>query len=105
MLNFSWNKHNVVTALVLHVYFSNDIPIHAPREGGDGPGSWGTIETRAFQSTPPVRGATADKLAAAKRGEISIHAVLLFYGDPSISIHAPLTGGDFLLHVKPPLVL
>ena len=36
----------------------NDISIHAPREGGDSPRCKLNIRNRAFQSTPPARGAT-----------------------------------------------
>ena len=34
------------------------ISIHAPRAGGDGKKHRMIVDTRAFQSTPPVRGAT-----------------------------------------------
>ena len=34
------------------------ISIHAPREGGDSPRCKLNIRNRAFQSTPPARGAT-----------------------------------------------
>ena len=35
------------------------ISIHAPRAGGDPVEGWEATETTLFQSTPPVRGATA----------------------------------------------
>ena len=56
------------------------ISIHAPHTGGDGlpPARRGWV--KAFQSTPPIRGATT--------GETKDRAAII------ISIHAPHTGGD-----------
>ena len=56
------------------------ISIHAPREGGDPARRWAYPLWRAFQSTPPARGATHQHCGAA--------------GVSAISIHAPREGGD-----------
>ena len=56
------------------------ISIHAPRAGGDGYGLPRLAANIAFQSTPPVRGAT---VGSAGGCECMI-----------ISIHAPRAGGD-----------
>ena len=88
------------------------ISIHAPREGGDACCWHRASSAWEFQSTPPVRGATADLIAVHLHLVISIHAPreggdlhqvggLLHRG---ISIHAPREGGDYcdniLTHVK-----
>ena len=57
------------------------ISIHAPRVGGDNIPLADAVPQRAFQSTPPVWGAT-DYVSKARRWDISI------------SIHAPRVGGD-----------
>ena len=121
--------------------FSESISIHAPRAGGDSDGrpapvSSGYFNPRppcggrpcsaailpsivAFQSTPPVRGATACPPCSCRSGRISIHAPraggdgsvssqsqvqFRFQSTPRaagintsgtpISIHAPRAGGD-----------
>ena len=59
------------------------ISIHAPREGGDGGYVGIGASDKAFQSTPPARGATPH----------------LTQGPPTIriiSIHAPREGGDLV---------
>ena len=59
---------------------TQEISIHAPREGGD-PRALATMFTHTqFQSTPPARGATLHYL----RILLAKH----------ISIHAPREGGD-----------
>ncbi len=57
------------------------ISIHAPRAGGDQDGLFTFNAKKAFQSTPPVRGAT--RIFTLNRVELQI-----------ISIHAPRAGGD-----------
>ena len=79
------------------------ISIHAPHTGRDaGAGDLGGVES-LFQSTRPIRGATAAGAVLVQRGRISIHAphtgrdVLRQHGDGqlvAISIHAPHTGRD-----------
>ena len=79
------------------------ISIHAPREGGDSPRCKLNIRNRAFQSTPPARGATRSAgscttaieifqstppARGAPRRNRDIH------GNMTISIHAPREGGD-----------
>ena len=56
------------------------ISIHAPRAGGDGRRSMQSNCKGGFQSTPPVRGATARQICE------GVSRV--------ISIHAPRAGGD-----------
>ena len=79
------------------------ISIHAAREGGDNTVRRLTPAFFAFQSTPPVKAATATAEAVAQRGKISIHAareggdVLRWVFDVvfgRISIHAAREGGD-----------
>ena len=79
-----------------------DISIHAPRAGGDGEQVLNTVLKLAFQSTPPVRGATLNRQAMSfqkrfqstppVRGatDIIINRAGMMY----ISIHAPRAGGD-----------
>ena len=62
------------------MYSEVKISIHAPRAGGDLSGRYKKGWRMKFQSTPPVRGATA----LARHGAA---------GSP-ISIHAPRAGGD-----------
>ena len=59
------------------------ISIHAPREGGD-ESWWRRVgQIFGFQSTPPARGATCDRMG-------------LDAADRLISIHAPREGGDVM---------
>ena len=51
-----------------------DISIHAPREGGDAALTVPMTATSIFQSTPPARGATFNRLKTENPTEISIHA-------------------------------
>ena len=86
-----------------HEAYSCDIiSIHAPREGGDYKEVGFPPIHRAFQSTPPARGATDRARETIYLLDISIHApreggdvrrlqgLLL----ENISIHAPREGGD-----------
>ena len=50
------------------------ISIHAPREGGDAALTVPMTATSIFQSTPPARGATFNRLKTENPTEISIHA-------------------------------
>ena len=78
------------------------ISIHAPRAGGDALAGFSTNAVTAFQSTPPVRGATYKPKAGSSKWSISIHAPraggdrMAFFQGPMdlISIHAPRAGGD-----------
>ena len=82
------------------------ISIHAPLTGSDLKTTVTSQFTALFQSTLPLRGATAFWSASAHFYSISIHAPLTgsdeFDGLPidrlRISIHAPLTGSDLLLY-------
>ena len=78
------------------------ISIHAAREGGDPLLIEGIVKGILFQSTPPVKAATADNLHVTCTANISIHAAREG-GDPRgaharrwccISIHAAREGGD-----------
>ncbi len=90
-------------AAALEIHHLRDPPWHAPRAGGDNITIAPTYHNCAFQSTPPVRGATphARRDADCDR-DISIHAPRAG-GDNGlcsracrrgISIHAPRAGGD-----------
>ncbi len=61
----------------------SDISIHAPRAGGDVARRAHTRIINEFQSTPPVRGATAE-----------LQSMLKWV---IISIHAPRAGGDVMI--------
>ena len=50
------------------------ISIHAAREGGDMDTSFGFLQNSLFQSTPPVKAATALYASSFLRSCISIHA-------------------------------
>ena len=52
----------------------NRISIHAAREGGDGINSGSPFADCSFQSTPPVKAATAGALMTVVQRGISIHA-------------------------------
>ena len=52
----------------------NEISIHAPRAGSDSLGSHVRVKVNGFQSTLPVRGATAGRNCLVLRISISIHA-------------------------------
>ena len=69
----------------LHVAKTNDISIHAAREGGDESHEYSPNSRIVFQSTPPVKAATVRSFA---RGTVY-----------RISIHAAREGGDFLLRI------
>ena len=82
---------------------TEDISIHAPREGGDPSGTCRASTTFPFQSTPPARGATGKQYLGQRDIVISIHApreggdlASRFFGlaVDQISIHAPREGGD-----------
>ena len=62
------------TSLGLLAEGDGHISIHAPREGCDVEKQTPEAGQKEFQSTHPVRGATADEEAAKKAEEISIHA-------------------------------
>ena len=68
-----------------------DISIHAPREGSDRAGAHQLCDGVRFQSTLPVRGATAIKARLIIKGDISIHAPREG-SDPAVS---PLGSGTF----------
>ena len=51
-----------------------DISIHAAREGGDATHRTFSAPSSLFQSTPPVKAATARNTKACCKGLISIHA-------------------------------
>ena len=51
-----------------------EISIHAAREGGDSPFLWRSFTATTFQSTPPVKAATAVELERMHGAQISIHA-------------------------------
>ena len=79
------------------------ISIHAPRAGSDETTKIHEWMAQAFQSTPPVRGATRCNKGARGRHVISIHApragsdraaVLYSVAFFCISIHAPRAGSD-----------
>ena len=81
---------------------TEDISIHAPLAGSDTTGDSKPPETRGFQSTLPLRGATSGHQQSLLLFAISIHAPLagsdleatsrrFTFG---ISIHAPLAGSD-----------
>ena len=79
------------------------ISIHAPRAGGDARFHIYLLLRGAFQSTPPVRGATRTLHQRHKALDISIHAPRAggdismhssTTGHSEISIHAPRAGGD-----------
>ena len=78
------------------------ISIHAPREGGDLILTCQLCVCRAFQSTPPARGATTMAQWLRSNWNISIHApreggdtTAVKEGSKwTISIHAPREGGD-----------
>ena len=81
------------------------ISIHAPRAGGDNAKLNAPKSAQAFQSTPPVRGATCFWGAPLPFIFISIHAPraggdagrLPFCRRRRISIHAPRAGGDSVM--------
>ena len=81
---------------------TNDISIHAPREGGDSGRTHITVKIRIFQSTPPARGATSSAFWGWCSSDISIHAPReggdyvsdTYNVATGISIHAPREGGD-----------
>ena len=85
------------------------ISIHAPRAGGDALAGFSTNAVTAFQSTPPVRGATYKPKAGSSKWSISIHAPRAG-GDTAlgcdnrmacgISIHAPRAGGDSQCRIR-----
>ena len=89
------------------VYSTFNISIHAPRAGSDRLQIQSAVAPRAFQSTLPVRGATA-WAAAGLAAPIPFQSTLpvrgatrwqlLHKGPAPISIHAPRAGSD-----KPPL--
>ena len=62
---------------------TNEISIHAPREGGDFVNTGLEYPEIQFQSTPPARGATVSSR--------SFYSYSKYF---SISIHAPREGGD-----------
>ena len=79
------------------------ISIHAPRAGGDASAAKSAKSTTQFQSTPPVRGATASekRFTSARRyfnprppcgGRLQLGVEARDGAD--ISIHAPRAGGD-----------
>ena len=79
------------------------ISIHAPLAGRDGCQTVARWFPRSFQSTRPLRGATARQLPALSNVAISIHAPLAGRDSKTanllirvivISIHAPLAGRD-----------
>ena len=86
----------------LHVAKTNDISIHAAREGGDATGKYRLPAVHGFQSTPPVKAATDTlSLSAARvrfqstppvKAATSRHGVPANFDD--ISIHAAREGGD-----------
>ena len=67
-----------MSGVVLHRYIK--ISIHAPRAGGDAARKCTPTGKTGFQSTPPVRGATIERLNERM--------------EAAISIHAPRAGGD-----------
>ena len=84
------------------------ISIHAAREGGDRLSLSTSIHVTIFQSTPPVKAATAVNNRNAAYSPISIHAAREG-GDyiagqdemsDTISIHAAREGGDRLVNNK-----
>ena len=88
-----------ITAEILAI----GISIHAPRVGGDMVGVGSYCLMTAFQSTPPVWGATPQLDQGYLASSISIHAprvggdllvVCRASGGQVISIHAPRVGGD-----------
>ena len=79
------------------------ISIHAPREGRDSVWTAWSDREYAFQSTRPLRGATAVQSFVLPSGHISIHAPhagrdadIAKYNEAkeAISIHAPHAGRD-----------
>jgi len=50
------------------------VSIHAPRAGGDAPADALVEHAKKFQSTPPVRGATAHPRRLVELWRVSIHA-------------------------------
>ena len=78
------------------------ISIHAAREGGDYEGVLAKTGGTKFQSTPPVKAATPDRLSTLIKQIISIHAAreggdeggIFLCGTRQISIHAAREGGD-----------
>ena len=60
--------------------YNGFISIHAPREGSDTLSPHQNVSARRFQSTLPVRGATASERH--------------YWRDVLISIHAPREGSD-----------
>ena len=80
----------------------SEISIHAAREGGDNRLPFKSVVWKEFQSTPPVKAATAWTNLVTGIANISIHAAREG-GDPrisqvlqgiGISIHAAREGGD-----------
>ena len=92
------------------IIFDEFIPIsiHAPREGGDLQDRRPFLRQKGFQSTPPARGATAERRDPGLHQHISIHApreggdktITSVDRSANISIHAPREGGDFGCSVK-----
>ena len=82
--------------------YSNEISIHAAREGGDPLVVYYYTPVREFQSTPPVKAATAYTHRLSRSAWISIHAAreggdelrLKWLEKYGISIHAAREGGD-----------
>ncbi len=78
------------------------ISIHAPREGSDYKPAYKTGKDGKFQSTLPVKGATAFIFILNAHERISIHAPregsdgegMSFFMPRQISIHAPREGSD-----------
>ena len=84
------------------VWLKRDISIHAAREGGDTVAGQVPADYTLFQSTPPVKAATAKAFNLPIQKEISIHAAreggdtvgCNLVCDVRISIHAAREGGD-----------
>ena len=87
----------------------SSISIHAAREGGDSHMSMPVFGQIKFQSTPPVKAATAFEIEDKYGAMISIHAAreggdkteLVMTANLRISIHAAREGGDiYMVHVN-----
>ena len=89
--------------MLIPLALADSISIHAAREGGDTSTQAQQTSPQEFQSTPPVKAATAARMPKVRNDEISIHAAREG-GDHSshlvcllrirISIHAAREGGD-----------